>query len=185
MRALDRPLFTPRLRLEPITPSLAVRAGDAVALADAINADIPMDWARGGMRLLAEARRAGWGAAAPTRAIIVHAEDERVIGDIRFEPVPLAPRSIEIGYGVVETYRRQGFAVEASARIIAFLFDEAGAENVIAGCAMSNKASVRTLRKLGFLLDGPRRDPRRREGAYWWIMTPEMYGAQSGVKPSQ
>lgn len=124
----------------------------------------------GGMRLLAEARRAGWARTAPIRAIIVHQGDERVIKDIRFEPVPLAADTIEIGYGVIQAYRRQGYAYEASARIIAWLFDEGGAETVIAGCDMKNRPSVRTLRKLGFLLDSAHTDK-----AFWWVMSRELH----------
>ena len=170
LRALEKPLWTPRLRLEPMTPALAEAAASGpVALADALNADIPEAWAPAGMRLLAQVRRAGASAAAPIRAVVVHSVDERVIGDVRFEPALLSEATAEIGYEIITAYRRQGYAAEATRRVIDWLFDEAGAETVIAGCHMRNRASVRTLRKLGFLLDGARRGR-----AFWWVMTPDI-----------
>lgn len=171
MIAIDRALHTRRLRLEPMTAALArAAAGGATALADALDADIPQEWAPGGLRMLGAVRRHAWSAQTPTRAIVIHKAAERVIGDIRFEPVPAMRDTVEIGYGVVPLYRRQGYASEASARIIDWLFDEAETETVIAGCDMKNRASIRTLRKLGFLLDGARR-PR----AYWWVLTRRIH----------
>lgn len=167
MKALDRPLRTTRLRLEPMTAELAqIAARGQSALAVALSAEVRPDWAAHGMRLLAEAGTRTR-ADAPTRAILVHEADQRVIGDVRFEPV--GQERVEIGYEIVSDYRRQGYATEATARVIAWLFDEAGAKLVIAGCAMKNRASVRTLRKLGFLLDGS-----TRRGAFWWVMSKDM-----------
>jgi RimJ/RimL family protein N-acetyltransferase len=136
------------------------------ALAVALSAEVRPDWAAHGMRLLAEAQ-SRTRADAPTRAIVVHVNEQRVIGDVRFEPV--SQERVEIGYEIVPDFRRQGYATEASARVIQWLFDEAGAQLVIAGCTMKNRASVRTLRKLGFLLDGT-----TRRGAFWWVMTKGM-----------
>lgn len=170
MIAIEHTLHTRRLRLEPMTMSLArAAAAGGTALADALDADIPHEWAPGGLRLLSAVRRAGWTAPAPTRAIVVHKADERVIGDVRFEPAPLMQDTVEIGYGIVPLYRKQGYATEAMGRIIDWLLAEGGVGTVIAGCDMKNRGSVRTLRKLGFLLDGA-----RRPGAYWWVLAPGM-----------
>jgi len=175
MRDLTYPLFTQRLRLEPITRALGHAAADGPeALASALNADVPREWATGGMRLLAAARRNAWENAATTRAIVIHEGDARIIGDIRFEPIALAPDTIEIGYGIIALYREQGFAVEASARIMAWLFDEARVTRVIAGCDMRNRASVRTLRRLGFWLDGAKRGR-----AFWWTLDRQLYAQRA------
>ncbi len=175
MRELSYPLFTPRLRLEPITRSLGEAAAEGPdGLASALGADVPREWAPGGMRLLSAARRNAWTNAAPTRAIVIHEGDERVIGDIRFEPVALAPDTIELGYGILAAYRQQGYAVEASARILAWLFDEARITRVIAGCDMRNRASVRTLRRLGFWLDSAKRGR-----AFWWTLDHDLYAQRA------
>ncbi len=173
MEALDQSLMTPRLRLEPMTTTLARVASDGPqALADALDADIDADWLANGVRMLSAIRQRPWRHTTPTRAIIIHRADERVIGDIRFEPPGGTSGVVEIGYGVAPLYRRHGYATEASARIIDWVFEDSAIEAVIAGCDMKNRASVRTLRKLGFTLDGPRR-PR----AFWWEMTRDQHAA--------
>ena len=91
-----------------------------------------------------------------------------MIGDVRFEPSLRAAREYEIGYGVARSRRRQGYAVEAASAVIDWLFDEAGAETVIAGCDSRNVASVKTLRKLGFWLDSTP------GSTFWWLMTPDL-----------
>jgi RimJ/RimL family protein N-acetyltransferase len=48
--------------------------------------------------------------------------------------------------------------------VIAALEDH-GATHIIAGCDMKNVASVRTLRRLGFTLDGS----IARADAFWWV----------------
>jgi GNAT superfamily N-acetyltransferase len=173
MRALDRPLYTPRLRLEPVTPALAqaARAGQA-AFADVIGAEAPAEWCAANLGLLARSVSNAWGPApAPTRAIAIHRLEGALIGDVRFEPSLRAAGEFEIGYSVDRARRRQGYAVEAAGAVIDWLFDEAGAETVLAGCDARNIASVRTLRRLGFWLDST---PGT---TFWWVLSPELRSA--------
>jgi ribosomal-protein-alanine N-acetyltransferase len=168
--ALDHPLYTPRLRLEPVTPAVAeaARAGQA-AFADMIGADAPADWCVASLGLVARSISHAWGPApAPIRAIAIHRAEGAVIGDVRFEPSLRAAREFEIGYGVARRRRRQGYAVEAAGAIVDWLFDEGGAETILAGCDSRNVASVRTLRRLGFWLDS---NPG---SSFWWVLTPEL-----------
>ena len=92
-----------------------------------------------------------------------------VVGDIRFEPLPARPSlpasEFEIGYGVARDRRRQGYAVEAASAVVNWLFAHGGAETIWAGCNSENVASVRTLMRLGFLLDST---PGR---TFWWVLT--------------
>ena len=162
---LNRPLYTERLRIEPVTPALAAaaRAGQA-AFAGVLGADAPADWCASSLSLVA---RSG-GAQAPMRAIAIQNYDQAVIGDVRFEPSPRAAREFELGYAVAKSRRRQGYAVEAAGAVLDWLFADAGAECVIAGCDKDNLASVRTLRKLGFWLDS---NPGT---TFWWLITPAL-----------
>lgn len=171
--ALEMPLYTDRLRLEPVTPALAMAASEGQdAFADVIGADAPADWCAASLPLVARSISHAWGPApAPTRAIAIHREEEAVIGDVRFEPSLRAAREYEIGYGVARSRRRQGYAVEAAGAIIDWLFETAGAESIIAGCDASNLPSVRTLRRLGFWLDS---NPGR---TFWWVLTPDLRSA--------
>lgn len=164
--ALDRPLFTPRLRLEPVTPALAAaaRAGQA-AFAEVIGAEAPADWCAASLGLVARAGTSD----APMRAVAVHRAEGAIIGDVRFEPLQHTPGEFEIGYGVWRGRRRQGYAVEATGAVIEWLFKYGGAKTIIAGCDSKNLASVRTLRRLGFWLDT---NPGR---TFWWVLTPELH----------
>ncbi|MBL8530267.1 MAG: GNAT family N-acetyltransferase [Hyphomonadaceae bacterium] len=163
--ALSYPLFTTRLRLEPVTPALAAaaRAGQAV-FADTIGADAPADWCAASLGLVARSGASD----GPTRVIAVHRAEGCVIGDVRFEPSPRAVREFEIGYGVARARRRQGYAVEATGRVIDWLFSSGGADSIIAGCDSRNLASVRTLRRLGFWLDS---NPGK---TFWWLLTADL-----------
>ncbi|MEZ5994727.1 MAG: GNAT family N-acetyltransferase [Hyphomonadaceae bacterium] len=170
MNALDHPLYTPRLRLEPVTPELAdaARSGQA-AFANVIGAEAPSDWCAASLGLVARSISHSWGPApAATRAIAIHRREGAIIGDVRFEPSPRAAAEFEIGYGVARSRRRQGYAVEAAGAVIDWLFEDAGAETVLAGCDSSNIASVRTLRRLGFWLDS---NPGQ---VFWWVLSPEL-----------
>lgn len=168
MRALEHALLTERLRLEPVTPALAqaARAGRA-AFAREIGAEAPDDWSAASLALVARSSESAWGQA-PTRAIAIHRREGTIVGDVRFEPSLRAAREFEIGYGVASSRRRQGYAAEAAGAVIDWLFDEGGAETVIAGCDAHNRASVNTLRRLGFWLDST---PGR---TFWWLLTPEL-----------
>ncbi|MES1199797.1 MAG: GNAT family N-acetyltransferase [Pseudomonadota bacterium] len=171
MRPLDHPLLTPRLRLEPVTPRLAAAARDGGdAFSQALGAEAPEEWRASSLRLISTAAAPSWSAATPTpiRAVAVHRELGCVIGDIRFEPLPLEPELIEVGYSVARGHRRQGYAVEAAGGVIDWLFEDGGVRAAVAGCNRKNRASVGVLRKLGFWLDGSVGT------AFWWMLTPEL-----------
>ncbi len=168
---LDHPIYTQRLRLEPVTPALAeaARAGQE-AFADVIGADAPAEWCAASLRLVARSYAEHWDPAQPpTRAIAIHRGEGAVIGDVRFEP--RAEGEYEIGYGVARSRRRQGYAVEATGAVVDWLFEEGGAETIVAGCGHRNVASVRTLRRLGFWLDS---NPGQ---VFWWVLTPDLRSA--------
>lgn len=168
---LDHPLYTGRLRLEPVTPALAdaARGGQAV-FADAIGADAPAEWCQASLALVARSLALSTDAV-PTRAIAIHRHEGAIIGDVRFEPSPRAAGEFEIGYGIARSRRRQGYATEAVGSVIDWLFEDAGAETILAGCDASNVASVHTLRRLGFWLDS---NPGR---TFWWVLSPDLRSA--------
>ena len=145
----------------------AARAGQQ-AFAGAIGAEAPADWCASSLGLVARSISATGAAAVPTRAIAIHRQEGAVIGDVRFEPSPRAPREFEIGYGIARSRRRQGYAIEAVNAVIDWLFEDAGAETILAGCDAQNTASVRTLRRLGFWLDS---NPGQ---TFWWVLAPGL-----------
>lgn len=169
MRPLRHPLFTARLRLEPVTPQLAqaARAGGE-AFSEILGAQAPADWAAANLGLVAKAAHPAWGQATPIRAVAIHREEGSIVGDVRFEPSLRAPDEVEMGYSVARDRRQQGYATEMTGAVIDWLFAHGGAETIIAGCDRRNVASVKTLRKLGFWLD------TTPGTAFWWVLTPEL-----------
>jgi ribosomal-protein-alanine N-acetyltransferase len=159
---LDHALQTRRLRLEPVTAGVAAAAAmGRAALGARIGAIAPEDW-RGPyvfdrLRVVLDEQVIRY-------ALAIHRDDRRVIGDVRFDR--MAPGVYEIGYSVIAPYRRQGYATEAAGRIVRWLDEDVGAETIVAGCRMDNKPSIRTLRRLGFRLDGSTPNGR----AFWWVL---------------
>lgn len=168
MSASDRPLYTPRLRLEPVTARVAELAVTNVdGLARHLDADLPDDWRRAGLPLLR--RNTSAANFRPSRCVAIHREGRCAVGDIRYEQIGDPEEgAYEIGYAIIPAYRRQGLAIEATGAIIDWLFDEAAAQLIIGGCDRRNLASIRTLRKLGFWLDGSK------GSAFWWRLTPDL-----------
>ena len=148
--ALSHPLHTARLRLEPVSGALTRAAGEGkTSLELALDAEVDAGWR--GEHIFGRARVAVDDH--PRHALVVHETDRKLIGEVRFEPLRVVP-----------AYRRQGYAVEATRAVIGALEDQ-GATHIIAGCDMRNVASVRTLRRLGFTLDGS----IARANAFWWV----------------
>jgi len=169
-QVLDHPIYTARLRLEPVTPELAqaARAGQA-AFADVIGADAPSEWCASSLPLVARSISHAWGPSpAPTRAVAIHRHEGVIIGDVRFDPSLRAANEFEIGYSIAKSRRRQGYATEACSAVIDWLFEDVGAETILAGCDAKKVPSVRTLRRLGFWLDS---NPGQ---TFWWILTPDL-----------
>jgi RimJ/RimL family protein N-acetyltransferase len=80
--------------------------------------------------------------------ILLYARKE--IGCCGLKPRDPARRVYELGFYLRPPYWGQGFASEASARVIAYAFDVLGASALFAGHHPKNQSSQRTLEKLGF-----------------------------------
>ena len=61
---------------------------------------------------------------------------------------------LEVGWTLGKPYWGQGYATEAAGRLVAFAFDELGAQQLAAAWFHDNPASGRVLAKLGCLPDG-------------------------------
>jgi Acetyltransferases, including N-acetylases of ribosomal proteins len=64
----------------------------------------------------------------------------------------------EIGYTFAAAHQGRGYATEAVARVLEYLFTDRGLRRVSAECDARNVASARLLRRLGFTQEGCRRD---------------------------
>ena len=65
---------------------------------------------------------------------------------------PLLSPEIGLFWGILPGFRRRGYATEAAARLIKFLFEDFGARQVIATTTHDNIASRKTMLKLGLTL---------------------------------
>ena len=88
-----------------------------------------------------------------------------MIGDIGFHGPPDPAGTLEIGYSIVPTRRRRGYAVEAATTLIEWAFAQPGVAGIVAGSAADNAASIATLVRLGF----ERTDEARGEIRWSWL----------------
>lgn len=158
-------LSTPRLDLVAATPALiAAELADAKSLAAPLSAAVPADWPpgeldRGALEFFA-ARYAEEGEAAigwyHWYAVVRTAPSVLVAGAGYFGP-PKEGR-VEIGYSVVASAQRRGYATEIVEALVARAFAH-GVEAVVAHTTDDNVASTRVLARCGFLREGPGQDP--------------------------
>jgi [ribosomal protein S5]-alanine N-acetyltransferase len=84
-----------------------------------------------------------------------HDEMIGTVGLLRFD---FEHRRAELGYEIGRRWWGQGFASEAAAAVVRYGFTVLGLHRIEAGVLPGNDASVRVLRKLGFVDEGTRRD---------------------------
>jgi [ribosomal protein S5]-alanine N-acetyltransferase len=90
---------------------------------------------------------------------ISHKADGLVIGNVGFKGPPDAEGIVEIAYGVVPTYERQGIATEAAGAMIAFAAGDQCVRRIRAHTLPTNPGSIRVLEKNGFVSFGEVIDP--------------------------
>ena len=163
-------LTTPRMRLAPATSEL-VRAeiGDRTEFARLLGAKIPSDWP---LDEMADAlpwflerleslereypREIGW-----------YGFYGVVTGGVVDAPVlvggggclgPPVDGSVEIGYSVLPSFQRRGYATEMMTAIVSWVGNDQRIQQITAETATGNLASRRLLSRLGFHEAGPGRD---------------------------
>ncbi|MBK7401986.1 MAG: GNAT family N-acetyltransferase [Myxococcales bacterium] len=153
-------LSTRRLELVAATPALiASDLADARSLTTALSATVPADWPPGEIDRAAleffAARYAEEGEAAigwyHWYAIVRAAPATLVAGAGYYGP-PKEGR-VEIGYSVVASAQRRGYATEIVEALVAHAF-ACGAHEVVAHTMETNAASTRVLARCGFVREG-------------------------------
>jgi ribosomal-protein-alanine N-acetyltransferase len=151
-------IHTHRMRLVPATASL-IRAEleDRDALARLLHATLPDEWppeehVDALPWFLAHLKRrpdqAGWFAwygllrSAGTSTPVL-------IGSGGFKGPP-QEGTVEVGFAVLEPFRRKGYATEMVGALVGWAQADAGVRRVVAETRAENVSSVRVLRKLGF-----------------------------------
>lgn len=166
----DYTIITPRLRLEALAlgevralaasaTSLATSlAAERATVAARLRAALPPEWPGPGLTLalpvIAEEMAAEPGDARWVWAVIAPGSDApaedgaRVIGDVGFHGALRAGASAEIGYVLAPETRGRGYATEACAALLAWVWGQTGVAEVTAQIEPSNAASLRVAAKL-------------------------------------
>ena len=96
--------------------------------------------------------------------------DRTIVGMIGFKNTPKSDYSVEIGYGIVSSQQKRGFATEAVKLLLAEAFSVSRIQTVVASTHPSNKSSQRVLEKNGFIRGKSKIDLK--DGEMWvWKKT--------------
>jgi len=153
-------LTTPRLTLVPVTlETIDAEIADRPRLGKLLGADVPPDWPpplndASTMRwtrenLVANPDNRGWG----TWYFILRRDDGPpiLIGGGGFKGKFVAAGTCEVGYSIMETHQRRGYASEAVAALAAWAFSHPEIERVVAQTLPELTPSIRVLEKNGFV----------------------------------
>lgn len=145
-------LRTRQLILRPMPPrAAALLPGDRVGAATLVGASLDDEWPLPDILELMPLFAARSDAEAPFGAwVMLEAESSLVVGDIGFILPPDEAGEIEVGYSVVPSRRRRGYATEALKALVAWAFEQPGIAAILAGTDPDNSASQRVLRSAGF-----------------------------------
>jgi RimJ/RimL family protein N-acetyltransferase len=157
-------IHTPRLVLRALGPAdldafVAYRSDPEVARWQSWTAPYPRDAAR-------ELLTAASADLPPTpgawrQVAVARRDDGALLGDCAFRRSDDG-RQAELGVTLARAHHGQGYAREALAALICWLFDELGLHRVFANCDPHNHAVIALLRRLGM------RDEGRFVASLWW-----------------
>ena len=159
-------LRTSRLELIPATAELLrLEDSNPLALAIPLNAAIPIEWppeeVRGVLGFFADQMDAGMtGDSWVNYYWIAHTTDGAppvLVGSGGFKSKPVNGL-VELGYGTLKQFQRQGYATEAVSALTQWGLSQPDVSRVVADALPENAASVRVLAKNGFAEAGPGED---------------------------
>lgn len=81
--------------------------------------------------------------------LFIDKANRTIIGDGGFKGAPDQNCKIDIGYGIIESKRRLGYALEAVSALIKWAFSQSSVKAITADCLKSNAPSRNLLRKIG------------------------------------
>ena len=149
-------LVTDHLELKPLpVQAAAALPEDREAACRALGARLSAEWPD--PSFVGVLRRHA-GASADTECFGVWVMIERgsrtVIGDIGFRGPSDEAGTIEVGYSVIPSRRRRGYATEAASALVGWARSQPSVHVIVAGCDPNNVPSVRTLERVGFRRTG-------------------------------
>ncbi|MEM0995910.1 MAG: GNAT family N-acetyltransferase [Bacteroidota bacterium] len=168
-------IHTPALDLLPcdLTTMDIVLENDPQKLGSHLGVEVRPGWSEYGLEpfrwtrdtLAVQPDNRGW-----LTYLIVHFNDNRLIGTCGFKGKPDAAGYVEIGYEIIPEYRLQGLATEVARSLVERAFKYAEVTAVLAHTLPTDNPSTSVLRKAGLNRIGKVVDPD--EGAVWrWRIT--------------
>jgi RimJ/RimL family protein N-acetyltransferase len=93
--------------------------------------------------------------------------DRLIVGMIGFKNLPDSNGLVEIGYGIIASQQRRGFATQAVNLLVKEGFSSSEIQMIVAYTIPSNSASWRVLEKNQFVKDGSKIDSEDGEVLIW------------------
>jgi RimJ/RimL family protein N-acetyltransferase len=148
-------------------------------------------WSRPPMREISEAREAVqraktyFSAREGLRWSVCRAADDRMLGHVSLFDFSEQNRRAEIGYGLARRHWGQGFMHEALSAVIDYAFGPLGLRRLEADTDPRNRASLRTLERLGFTREGLLRERWQvgdeiSDSALWGLLAREWRDRRAG-----
>jgi len=82
--------------------------------------------------------------------MVLNKSTNTLIGDIGFKGLPNEHGEIDLGYGIINSETRKGYAKEAALGLIEWAFKQQGIQSITASCSKENWASQQILTFLKF-----------------------------------
>lgn len=99
--------------------------------------------------------------------IVIKKDTREVIGDVGFKGFDDETKSCDIGYGIIEAERRNGYAEEAARTLIHWAFSNKSLSHITARCLPKNRGSINLLVRLNF-----EEDKRDAQMIHWILSRP-------------
>lgn len=159
-------LVTPRMVLVAATPALArAELHDRARFAELLDVELPPVWPpplndedsiRWTLDLVeADPANVGWGPWYFLANPPASGAKRIVMGNGGFKGQPAPDGTVEVGYSIVETWQRRGYAPEATEALVGWAFSHPEVRRVVAQTLPELRASMRVLQKCAFRFIGP------------------------------
>lgn len=82
--------------------------------------------------------------------VIIAKKGMKIIGDVGFKGIPNQAGEIDLGYGIIASERKKGYAFEAAKALCDWAISLENVNTITAKCLIENAGSYKTLEKLNF-----------------------------------
>ena len=97
--------------------------------------------------------------------MIVKNDTSEIIGDVGFKGYNYQEENIDIGYGIIQEERRNGYADEAASALIKWAFSNENIKEITARCLIENVSSIQLLKKMKFI------EIKKDENMIYWSLS--------------